>query len=111
DQAMKLLQKVEFKDIFHNLNARKMQLRMYYELNELDALESFLDSFERYLKRHKELGYHKEHHLNLIRVVRKMIRIPKFQKSAIQQLREEVRAEDGLIDKRWILAQLGFDEQ
>lgn len=106
EKAMLLLQQTEFKDIFHILNARRMLLKMYYELNEFDALDSFLDSFERYLKRHKELGYHKEHHLNLIRVVRKMIRIPKYQKSAIQQLSEEVKAEEGLIDKNWIIKQL-----
>ena len=104
-KAMPLLQKVEFKDILHILNARKMLLKMYFELHEYETLESFLDSFERYLHRHKELGYHKENNLNLIRVVRTMIRLPQYDKTAIGLFTKEVENMDGLVDKKWVLMQ------
>ena len=104
-KAMPLLQKVEFKDTLHILNARKMLLKMYFELREYDTLESFLDSFERYLNRHKELGYHKENNLNLIRVVRMMIRLPRYDKKALKLLIAYVESTEGLVDKKWVLMQ------
>lgn len=104
-KAMPLLQKAEFKDLFHILNARRMLLKMYFELKEFDALDSFLDSFERYLNRHKALGYHKEHNINLIKVTRKMIRLPQSIKEK-EKFKNEVELMEGLIDKKWVVDQL-----
>ncbi len=105
DKAMQLLQQAEFKDGFFNLNARKMLLKMYFELNEISALESLLDSFSRYLSRHKDLGYHKDLHLNLIRQVRKLLQIPKYDKDAKLTFRKEIEMMEGLIEKKWLLEQ------
>ena len=105
-KAMELLQQAEFKDVFLHLDARKMLLKMYYELEEINALESLLDSFSRYLTRHKDLGYHKNLHLDLIRVVRKLLQTPRFDKTAKAALREEIESMEGLIEKKWVLEQL-----
>jgi len=105
DKAMQLLQQAEFKDVLWHLDARKMLLKIYFELKEISALESLLDSFSRYLTRHKDLGYHKELHLNLIRQVRKLLQIPNYDKAAKHTFREEVEAMEGLIEKKWLLEQ------
>lgn len=106
DQAMRLLQRVEFRDVQYNLNARRMLLRMYYELKEFEALESLLDSFRTYIHRQKDLGYHREHYLNLIAFVKKMLRSnlkdPKFK----AKIKKEVDAASALAEKSWLLEQL-----
>lgn len=107
DKSMTLLQQVEFKDVFLHLNARKMLLKMYFELGEINALESLLDSFSRYLTRHKELGYHRALHFDLIRIVRKLLQIPKYDKTNRNALKNEIEGIDGMIEKKWILEQLG----
>jgi len=105
-KAMVLLQQADFKDIFLQLNARKMLLKMYYELEEFDALESLLDSFTRYLTRHRDLGYHKKLHLDLLKVVRKLVQTSRYDKAARKSLKTEIEGMEGLIEKEWILEQV-----
>ncbi|MBK8703956.1 MAG: hypothetical protein IPN33_10245 [Saprospiraceae bacterium] len=73
DQALDLLRHVELRDMLENFDARRMMVRMYYELGEIQALDSLLDSFDIYLRRHKEGGYHREMYRNFVRFLKKMI--------------------------------------
>ena len=107
DSAMELLQKTEFKDVFLNLNSRKILIKIYFELSEFNALNSLLDSFTRYLNRRKELGYHKNLHLDFIRVVKKLLQLPKYNHTGRKELREELEGKEKIIEKKWLLEQLG----
>ena len=71
--AMPLLQQVDLEDPLNNLDARRMLLRSYYELGEWDALESLLHSFGAYLRRQKNLGYHRNTNENLIHYTKKLL--------------------------------------
>ena len=106
DKAMPLLQQVTFQDVLYNLNARTMLLQIYYELEEFDALDSLLDSFRAFIRRHKELGYHKENYTNLISFVRQMRSLPPNAHKEKQQLKNEIEATASLAEKRWLLRQL-----
>ncbi len=53
DAALSHLNKVEFSDIYYNLDTKKMMLKIYFELDEIDALLSLLASFKMFLKRTK----------------------------------------------------------
>ena len=103
NQAMDLLRHVEFKDKLHNLDARRMLLRMYYETGEVDALESLLDSFDMYIRRQKDLGYHGENYANLIRLTRKLMQLPIGEKRERRKLAEEIKGTRSLAEKEWLL--------
>ncbi len=102
-RAMELLRQVDFKDKLHNLDARRMLLRMYYETGEFDALESLLDSFETYIRRQKDLGYHGENYLNLIRLTRKLLQLPPGDKMARQQFAAEIEETKAVAERGWLL--------
>lgn len=106
DKAMELLQKVEFKDVFYNLDGRRMLLRIYYELNEYDALNSLLDSFSIYIRRQKGLGSHRDNYLNLIRFIRKLQHLNARDAEAKQALIAEIQQTTALAERRWLLQQL-----
>jgi len=105
-KVMELLQQAEFKDIFLHLNAKKMLLRIYFEIKEINALESLLDSFSRYLTRRKDLGYHKETSLTLIKFVRKILQIKPYDKKSKELLRKEISNAEIGTEKKWLLDQL-----
>ena len=105
-QAMALLQQVTFRDVLYNLNARRMLLRIYFELGEYDALESLLDSFATYLRRQQDLGYHREHYRNLIHFVRRLLNIGLHNKEERQELAKEVDRKKAVAEKDWLLKQL-----
>ena len=106
DKAMDLLQKVEFKDVFNNLDARRMLLRIYYELGEYMALDSHLDSFKSYLQRQRDIGYHRKNYMNLIRFVRKALRLEPGNMKDLQALIREIDQAAAFPEKNWLKAQL-----
>lgn len=106
ERAMDLLRQVEFKDKLHNLDARRMLLRMYYETEALDALESLLDSFEIYIRRQKDLGYHGENYLNLIRLTRKLLQLTRTDKDAREKLATEIMQTKSLAEREWLLEKI-----
>lgn len=106
DAAMELLIQVSFNDIQYDLNARRMLLKMYYERQEFDALDSLLDSFAQFLRRRKELGYHRENYANLIGIVRQMLRVDLKDDSIRQNLQAKVSETAALAEKAWLMEQL-----
>ena len=105
---MNLLQQVDFKDRLHQLDARRMLLLMYYELSEFDALESLLDSFQTYIRRQKDLSYHRDNYLNLIRFIRKMLRLNLDLRANREDIIKEINDTKALAEKAWLLEQLKY---
>ncbi len=107
EEVIALLQQVEYEDIFYNLGAKSMLLKTYYETEEISAMYSLLDSFEIFLRRNKLVsGYHRKNHLNLIRYVRKLIRLHASEKEKITQLEEALKVDEEVSDRKWLMAQL-----
>ena len=106
ENAMELLLKVDFKDVLNNLDARRMLLRMYYELGEYNALESLLESFKVYLNRQKNIGYHKDHYVNLIYFINKMLRTNLDDRGQKNKLIKEIESRSSVAEKSWLLEQL-----
>lgn len=72
-EALRLLQHVEFQDVFYHLGSKVMLLKSFYELDEGEALSNLCDSFRIYLKRNKTLSeYHYTVNYNLVTFTRKL---------------------------------------
>lgn len=100
DQAMELLRQVKFKDVYNNLDARRMLLKIYYEQGDWIALDALLDSFKAYVMRQKNIAYHRAGNLNLIKVVRFMVKADTTQK--IIKLKKRMETYNNLAEKGWI---------
>lgn len=105
-QVLSHLLRIEtYHDVFVSADARTLLAKAYFELDETGALESLLESFMRFLNRHKELGYHKENYKNFILITQKLmyrIHTPKLR----QQLKEEIDKKPVLTEKSWLLDKL-----
>lgn len=106
DAALQLLQKSEYGDLLLNLAARSLQMKIYYELNEFDLLDAHLKAFQTFLRRKKDLGYHRENYGNTIRLTRKLLEINPFDKEERAALRSEIEAVKGVGEKEWLLGRL-----
>lgn len=105
DAAMQLLQRAEYRDTLLALAAKTMLLKIYYELDEYDALEAHLVSMRAYIKRRRVLGYHKTNYLNIINFTQKLMMLGN-NKQKINDLREVIERAEVLTEKEWLLAQL-----
>ncbi len=101
-RAMQLLQIADYDDVLHNLDARRMLLRIYYDLQETDALLSHMDSFKIYIVRQQNLGYHRTNFLNLIHFTRKIIHA-NGEKIKLAKIKEEIMLNNHVAEKNWLL--------
>lgn len=106
DKAMPLLHQVEYDDTLMTLNARTMLMKMYYELNEFNALDSLLESMRMYMRRKKFIGYHKLNFKNIIRLTKKLANVNPYDPKQTKQLQADIENANPLTEKRWLLAQV-----
>jgi hypothetical protein len=107
-RSIELLRDVEYEDIGINVISKTIQVISYYELDEFDALDSFTEAFKTFLTRQKNLGEHQKlTYLNLIKHVKRLMRIQPNDKVAIEKLREEVlRDKSVTVNHDWLMEKI-----
>lgn len=104
--VLELLREVEFSEVFINMDARKMLLRSYYELGEWQSLASLLESFKAYLLRRRDLGYHRDNYLNLIKFTKKVEKTTRKSSAARRKLAAFIEATTAVAEKDWLLSKI-----
>ncbi len=56
DLVIDLLNSVKFNDVYYEISSKYILLKVYYDLNEYSLLGYLTSSFERYIKRNKEVS-------------------------------------------------------
>ncbi|MBX2877393.1 MAG: hypothetical protein KTR30_35050 [Saprospiraceae bacterium] len=105
-EAMEHLQGIDTDDVLNNLNARRMLACIYYELEQLEPLYSLLDSFQNYIYRKQQLGYHKKHYLNFIKFMRKLLQKEQYSNLQLEKLKAEIIGTQDIVEKVWLLEKL-----
>lgn len=106
-KVLEHLYKVNYEDVWYNINAKTLQIASYYELDEFDALESLLQSFRMFIRREKSLSAsRKNHYLNLIKYTQALIRIYPKDKDKLRRLRDEISVTQGIVSKPWLLEKI-----
>ncbi len=106
EKAMKLFAQSDYDDLLMTLNAKTMLLKMYFELDEYNALESLLGSMRTYLQRKKVMGYHKDNYKNIIHFTKKLLKVTPYDKAQKEKLRRELTDTNPLTERKWLLEQL-----
>ncbi len=106
-KALKLLAVTALSDdVYINLDTKILLSRIYYEQNELDALELVIQSFKAYIQRKKMIGYQRSIYQNFISSINKLVSLNPYDRVAKKALLEEIEATPLLADKYWFLEQL-----
>jgi len=110
-EAMKLLNQVEFTDVFYYLSAKSMLLKIFYEMGDGDSLKYQIQAFRAFLKRNKQLPrYHIQNHSNLLKFVNKAWqihrRVDDLEEEEIakrvKSLQEEIKQSQGVSNAAWL---------
>lgn len=102
-KAMAILDKLQFKDILLQINAKIILAKIYYELQDLDALEPLLHSIKTYLKRKDLVGYHKQNYNNIIRLIQQLVKTNLFDRAAKQAFLHTIQNTQPLTEKEWLM--------
>lgn len=106
DDALELLRDVTFPDPMYKLESRKMLLKIYYEQEATQALESLLESLQVWLRRHGELGYHREMYRNLARFTMQLLRLPPGNTEARKRLAKKIKDTPLVAERSWLLSKV-----
>lgn len=104
NKVLELLRAVEFDDISYNLGAKAMLLVTYYELDEIDALLSFLGSFRVFLNRKKNKlpEQRRKNYINLIKYTQKLARLNPMNQESVRALKKEISEAGNIADIKWL---------
>jgi hypothetical protein len=103
DKVIEQLREVEYEDVTYNLGSKSMLLATYYEMEEIEALYSLLDSFRVYLNRNKDIPESRRiNYKNLIKFTKKLIKIRPGDQSRLKKLKEEVIETKNVASIDWL---------
>jgi len=101
-QALRLLQDVEFTDIYYQLDMRSVMLKCYYEMHDEDALNYHLAAFRLFLSRNKVISdYQRTIYRNLIKFTGKLMNAKGFP-AKVKALAEAIESTKQIADLNWI---------
>jgi hypothetical protein len=108
---VQLLREVEFTDIFYNLDAKTMLLKIYFELEKNEAFFSLVAAFKIYLSRNRLISEHnRKLYMNLLTFTSKLYTLKMkyiFRKANVfqvklKQLKEKVMTLS-VANSRWLI--------
>lgn len=106
--AMQYLARLDTDDTLLLLRAKILLAKMYYEQEELVALESLLESMRTYVARKQLLSYHKTNLQHFIRLTRRLIRLTPGNKKQKTELAQDIQDAKPMTadDKKWLTDRL-----
>lgn len=106
-KVIELLQQVEMEAVLYTLDSKTILLFSYYELDEFDALDSYINAFRVFVNRAKSISTRKKgHYKNLLKYVNKLINLRNSDQEGISKLRKEIEETPGIVSKPWLLQKL-----
>jgi len=106
-EALRLINQVEFTDIFYALDTRTMQIKIYYQLDEWDPMQSAIEAFKVYLRRNKTLSENvKLLYVNFLKFIDKLSRLTKRDKTKLEDLRSRIEETRQIADIGWLQAKV-----
>lgn len=101
DQVLKLLQTVEYNDIFYNLDSKALLVVNYYEMEEIEVMMSLLESFRTYLNRNKNIVQVLRYG-NFIKYTKRLAKIIPGDKKSIEKLNTEISSNPNTVYLSWL---------
>lgn len=101
-EAQSLLHNLAFDDVFLDLGARVLLLKIYFETGEWRLLRGFLAAFERFVGRKKMLPYQAPNYLNLIHLTARLMALQDAPDEERSTLLHQVRATQPLTERAWL---------
>lgn len=105
--ALLNLQRSDYKDLINNLTAKTLQLKIFYEASEFDLLENHLSSMKNFIRRHTSIGYHRTNYGKIVSYTQQLVALDWRNKVEVSALRNALREEEILTEKKWFLEMLG----
>ena len=106
DNALVHLQKADYKDLINNMVAKTLQMKIYFEMQEMELLDSHLRTMRMFIRRNKKMAYHRENWSNIVRYTQKLMELNPYDAVRKSRLKQDIQAEETLTEKEWLVKQI-----
>lgn len=112
ESSLVLLNKTRFKDIFYKISAKRLYIKIYYELTKAnnkyeDVLESALNAFKKYVYTSQELTETiRARNKSFYKYMNKLIRLRFGEKQYFKSLMNDIKKDIECADREWILEKI-----
>jgi hypothetical protein len=101
-RSLKLLQQVEFSDVYYQLDAKSILLKTYFELEDAEAFLYHASAFRIFLRRNKRISdYQRTIYLNLIRFSSQLMRANGVRRKVLA-IRKKTEENRNIADLNWL---------
>ena len=107
-KSMRLLQQLEFTDLFYKLGSKLILLKIYFVLNEEEAFENHCVSFKSFLTREKKLNIEQRRpYLNQIKFSN-LIFQNRHHKRNLKLIEQKIQKNTAVADIHWLIEQINI---
>ncbi len=105
--ALKLMQDIDFLDTFYQLGYKLLQLKIFYQLEDVDSFFNLAKTFQTHIQRQKDIP---EARLlafqNFVKLLRNIFRIKIREKGNYEELKTKLMGIHPIIEKEWLVKKL-----
>ncbi len=101
--ALRLLQQVEFTDVYYHVDSKALLLKTYYELAEWEPLLSLVEAFDIYLRRNRMISpYQQKVYRNFLKIAKKLVRKRLGSRKKVAEIKAEMEGVKEIADLGWL---------
>lgn len=101
-----LLQQVDIREQFTDLDARVLLIKTYYEQDEYNLMDYTISNMKQQLKRKDLQTYHQTVYGNFLRSASKLMHLRPYDKKAKAALHEKIKTTTAIAEKEWLLSKV-----
>lgn len=107
ENVLKLLQQVNYFSVFYKIDSKKLLIQTFYEMNEMDSLDSAMNAFRVFIHRTAEVSeLHKKNNRNFINLLYQLLPLRSGNAPKLDKLKTVVKNTEGLAEREWLLQKI-----
>ena len=104
DRVLEQLRAVTDRNDRYAFGSKILLLKTYFQLGEDRPLQSLLESFRLYVRRHPRLSAPvRRRYLSFLKIFKRLVRLNPYERAEWAQFRTAVVEEEGLLEREWFL--------
>ncbi len=107
EELLPILLQVQYEDFTYSLSSKLITCITYFELNETEALFSYLESFRAYLSRQNNISNDKKKwNLNFISNTKKLLKFDSSKKNVYVEMKNKIEQTKDTAAREWLLEKI-----
>ncbi|MBK7940027.1 MAG: hypothetical protein IPJ82_24425 [Lewinellaceae bacterium] len=103
EKVIELYYQSNIRELLLNIQVRVIQIKAFYEKNELELCQNLIDNLKQLLSRKGILAYHKDNYDNFCKIFKQLLAINNYDKNARPKLLAHANNLSPLTEKNWLL--------